>query len=95
MVDGLVQGLLEGNRMVRDNPDAAPRPDRPRRSSGPRDEAKPELAKVHLSNLPENLAFFSGAIDAAGSFGGIYQSAVLAYGSDSSGIRRTRTLRRR
>ena len=34
-------------------------------------------AKVHLSNLPENLAFFSGAIDAAGSFGGIYQSAVL------------------
>jgi NitT/TauT family transport system substrate-binding protein len=37
---------------------------------------------VHLSNLPENQAFFSGAIDAAGSFGGIYQSAVLAYGSD-------------
>jgi NitT/TauT family transport system substrate-binding protein len=37
---------------------------------------------VHLSNLPENLAFFSGAIDAAGSFGGIYQSAVLAYGSE-------------
>jgi NitT/TauT family transport system substrate-binding protein len=37
---------------------------------------------VHLANLPENLAFFSGAIDAAGSFGGIYQSAVLAYGSD-------------
>jgi NitT/TauT family transport system substrate-binding protein len=31
--------------------------------------------------LPENLAFFSGAIDAAGSFGGIYQSAVLSYGS--------------
>jgi NitT/TauT family transport system substrate-binding protein len=37
---------------------------------------------VHLSNLPENLAFFSGAIDAAGSFESIYQSAVLAYGSD-------------
>ena len=37
---------------------------------------------MHLSNLPENLAFFSGAIDEAGSFGGIYQSAVLAYGSD-------------
>jgi NitT/TauT family transport system substrate-binding protein len=35
-----------------------------------------------LSNLPENLAFFSGAIDAAGSFESIYQSAVLAYGSD-------------
>src|SRR5688500_2615377 len=35
-----------------------------------------------LSNLPENLAFFSGEIDDAGSFGGIYQSAVYAYGSD-------------
>src|SRR5205085_1726889 len=31
---------------------------------------------------PENLAFFSGAIDAAGSFSGIYQSAVLAYGPE-------------
>ena len=28
------------------------------------------------------VAFFSGAIDAAGSFNGIYQSAVLAYGAD-------------
>ncbi len=37
---------------------------------------------MHLSNLPENVAFFSGAIDAAGSFESIYQSAVLAYGSD-------------
>ena len=47
-----------------------------------REQARGELLKVHLSNLPENLAFFSGAIDAAGSFGGIYQSAALAYGSD-------------
>jgi NitT/TauT family transport system substrate-binding protein len=47
-----------------------------------REDTKQELANVHLSNLPENLAFFSGAIDAAGSFSGIYQSAVLAYGSD-------------
>jgi NitT/TauT family transport system substrate-binding protein len=37
---------------------------------------------VHLSNGPENLAFFSGSIDAAGSFGGIYQSAIYAYGSE-------------
>jgi NitT/TauT family transport system substrate-binding protein len=36
---------------------------------------------VHLSNLPENLAFFEGTIDAAGSFQGIYQSSVLAYGT--------------
>ncbi len=81
MVAGIVHGLLEGNRRVRDNPasqldiigkafkwDAA--------------KTKAELDKVHLSNLPENLAFFSGAIDMAGSFGGIYQSAVYAYGRE-------------
>jgi NitT/TauT family transport system substrate-binding protein len=81
IVTGLVRGLLEGNRMVRDNPDAhldviA------RAFNWTREDARAELAKVHLSNLPENKAFFSGAIDAAGSFGGIYQSAVLAYGSE-------------
>jgi NitT/TauT family transport system substrate-binding protein len=81
MVEGLVQGLLEGNRMVRDRPDQyldviA------RAFKWSRDDAKSELATVHLANLPENLAFFSGSIDSAGSFGGIYQSAVLAYGSD-------------
>jgi NitT/TauT family transport system substrate-binding protein len=81
IVEGLVQGLLEGNRMVRDHPDQyldvvgkAFKWDR--------NQTKSELAKVHLANLPENLAFFSGAIDAAGSFESIYQSAVLAYGSD-------------
>jgi len=81
IVQGLVQGLLEGNRLMRDKPDqnidvVA------RGFKWNRDKAAQELKNVHLSNLPENLAFFSGAIDAAGSFGGIYQSAVLAYGSD-------------
>jgi NitT/TauT family transport system substrate-binding protein len=81
MVRGLVQGLLQGNRMVRDRPDDhLDLVGRAFRWS--REDTKQELAKVHLANLPENLAFFSGAIDAAGSFGGIYQSAVLAYGSD-------------
>ena len=76
-----MQGLLEGNRMVRDRPDSYC--DVVGRAfKWSRDETKEELAQVHLSNLPENLAFFSGAIDEAGSFGGIYQSAVLAYGSD-------------
>ena len=80
IVDGLVQGLLEGNRMVRDRPDQYL--DVIGRSfKWSRDDTKGELANVHLSNLPENLAFFSGAIDAAGSFESIYQSAVLAYGS--------------
>jgi NitT/TauT family transport system substrate-binding protein len=81
IVEGLVQGLLEGNRMVRDRPDqyldvVA------RAFKWSTEDTKKELANVHLSNLPENLAFFSGAIDAAGSFESIYQSAVLAYGRD-------------
>jgi NitT/TauT family transport system substrate-binding protein len=81
IVQGLVQGVLEGNRMVRDRPEASL--DVIGRAFGwSRDDTRDELKRVHLSNLPENLAFFSGAIDEAGSFGGIYQSAVLAYGSD-------------
>jgi NitT/TauT family transport system substrate-binding protein len=80
MVAGLVEGLLEGNRQVRDNP--TPWLDLIGKTfKWDRNQTQAELAKVHLSNLPENLAFFSGAIDAAGSFGGIYQSAVFAYGS--------------
>jgi NitT/TauT family transport system substrate-binding protein len=81
IVQGLVQGLLEGNRMVREQPDSY-LDVIGRAFKWNRDETRDELKSVHLSNLPENLAFFSGAIDAAGSFGGIYQSAVLAYGSD-------------
>ena len=69
VVEGLVQGLLEGNRMVRDRPDQyLDVVGRPFKWS--REETRAELSKVHLSNLPENRAFFSGAIDAAGSFGG-------------------------
>jgi NitT/TauT family transport system substrate-binding protein len=81
IVQGLVQGLLEGNRLMRDRPeqniDVVARA-----FKWDRAKATKELANVHLANLPENMAFFSGAMDAAGSFGGIYQSAVLAYGSD-------------
>ncbi|MSU21130.1 MAG: hypothetical protein EXS30_07015 [Pedosphaera sp.] len=80
-VAGLVNGLMEGNRMVRDN-QAAHIDLIAKTFKWDREQAKAELGKIHLSNLPENLAFFSGAIDAAGSFGGIYQSAILAYGSD-------------
>jgi NitT/TauT family transport system substrate-binding protein len=81
MVAGIVQGLLEGNRMVRDN--AAAHIDLIGKAfKWERDQTRAELAKIHFSNLPENLAFFSGAIDAAGSFGGIYQSAVYSYGRE-------------
>jgi NitT/TauT family transport system substrate-binding protein len=93
VADVLVEGMLEGNQMVRDNPaahldtiarafNAGKDPVKDKDDLWTRDKAKAELAKVHLSNLPENLAFFSGAIDAAGSFGGIYQSAVMAYGPE-------------
>jgi NitT/TauT family transport system substrate-binding protein len=81
MVRGLVNGLLEGNRMVRDNP-AAHLDVIGKAFKWDRQQTQAELAKVHLSNLPETLAFFSGAIDAAGSFGGIYQSAIYSYGSE-------------
>jgi NitT/TauT family transport system substrate-binding protein len=81
IVAGLVEGLLEGNRRMRDDP--GPYVDAVARAFGwTADQLKAELARVHLSNLPENLAFFAGSIDAAGSFGGIYQSAVLAYGPE-------------
>jgi len=80
MVRGLVHGILDGNRRLRDQPDqniavVAT-------AFGWSDaEARDELSHVHLSNLPENRAFFAGTIDSAGSFGGIFQSSVLAYGS--------------
>jgi NitT/TauT family transport system substrate-binding protein len=81
MVAGLVDGLMEGNRMVRDN-QSAHLDVIAKAFKWDRQEAVDELAKVHLANVPENLAFFSGAIDAAGSFDGIYQSAVYAYGTE-------------
>lgn len=92
-VAGLVDGLLKGNRMVREKPDdhlavlvkafnVGKDPVADKDDLWDAESTKEELAKVHLSNLPENLAFFSGAIDAAGSYGGIYNSAVYAYGKE-------------
>ena len=78
-VQGLVAGLIAGNQALRDDP-------KPHLAAIAKafkwtpEKTKEELARVHFSNLPENLAFFNGTIDAAGSFGGIYQSSVLAYG---------------
>jgi len=80
IVAGLTEGELEGNRLVRDNP-AAHLDVIAKAFKWDREKARTELAKVHLSNLPENLAFYSGAIDAAGSFSGIYSSAILVYGN--------------
>lgn len=80
MVKGLVHGLMEGNRQLRDNPQN--HADTVAKAFGwTRQETLDELSKVHLSNLPENLAFFDGSIDSAGSFQSIFQSSVLAYGA--------------
>lgn len=81
IVQGLVDGLLYGNRLVRDQT-ASQIPVIAKAFGWTSEETKIELGKVHLSNLPENQAFFSGAIDSAGSYGGIYQSAVYAYGKE-------------
>jgi NitT/TauT family transport system substrate-binding protein len=45
-------------------------------------EMKESLQDVHLSNLPENLLFFSDKPGQIGSFNDIYYSAVYAYGKD-------------
>lgn len=81
IVEGIVRGALEGNRLVRDNQSGQVEVIAKSFKWTP-DQARAELAKVHLSNLPENIAFFNGSIDAAGSFGGIFQSAVYAYGKE-------------
>ncbi len=79
-LQGVVAGLIAGNQAVRDNPDA--QLDGVMRAfSWDKAQAKSEMARVHLSNLPENIAFFNGTIDSAGSFGGIFQASVLAYGT--------------
>jgi NitT/TauT family transport system substrate-binding protein len=80
MVKGLVHGILEGNRRLRDN-QAENIAVVAKAFKWSEADARDELARVHLSNLPENRAFFAGTIDSAGSFGGIFQSSVLAYGS--------------
>jgi NitT/TauT family transport system substrate-binding protein len=80
MVQGLVHGILEGNKRLRDS-QAEHIAVVAKAFKWTEEEARDELAHVHLSNLPENRAFFAGTIDSAGSFGGIFQSSVLAYGS--------------
>jgi len=80
MVAGLVHGILEGNRRLRDNP-AENLAVVAKAFKWSEADARDELSRVHLANLPENRAFFAGTIDSAGSFGGIFQSSVLAYGN--------------
>jgi len=79
-VRALVEGLLQGNDKVRRNPGA--HAELIAKAFGwETADVIPELRQVHLANLPENEQFFAGTIDAAGSYGYIYESAVMAYGS--------------
>ncbi|HEY8901726.1 MAG TPA: OmpA family protein [Chthoniobacterales bacterium] len=79
IVAGLVDGTIHGAQLLRTQRDAQI-PVVAKAFGWSAAETREELDKVHFSNLPEDLAFFSGAIDSAGSYGGIYQSAVYAYG---------------
>ena len=85
VIEGLAQGLLEGNSMVRAEPDKyldtigkAFKWKSPEKTKG-------ELAKVHLANLPENDAFFAGTLDSAGGYSYIYETANYVYGKDLIG----------
>jgi NitT/TauT family transport system substrate-binding protein len=78
-VAAIVDGLIEGNQAVRDRPQDF-LPTIATALKWDAGDAANQLAKVHLANLPENLSFFDGTIDSAGSYGFIYQSAIDAYG---------------
>ena len=84
MVNGLIEGWLQGNQMVREQPDQCAELIGKCFKWKP-EKTKAEMAKVHLANLPENLAFFSGTIDAAGSYGYIFETAGYVYGSELIG----------
>ncbi len=76
----LVEGALWGNAQMR--ADATPHLALLSKTFGwTPEQARNELSKVHFANQPENQAFFAGTIASAGSYSGIFQSAVLAYGS--------------
>ncbi|MEO7412282.1 MAG: OmpA family protein [Opitutaceae bacterium] len=78
IVKGLVEGILYGNDVVRNDPPKA-YPVLKKAFKWDDAESKANLAKVHLSNYPENIAFFAGAADAAGSFSSIFQTSLYAY----------------
>jgi NitT/TauT family transport system substrate-binding protein len=77
----IVEGMLIHNDLIRANPEAHLKTvaDALKWSV---EETRAELAKVHLSNLPENIAFFRGGIEEAGSFASVFHTANLAYGSE-------------
>jgi NitT/TauT family transport system substrate-binding protein len=84
VVRKIVEGMLLHNDLIRANPEPHLKTiaDAFKAYEWTVEDAREELSKVHLSNLPENLAFFRGATDEAGSFASVFQTANLAYGSE-------------
>ncbi|WP_193211195.1 OmpA family protein [Luteolibacter marinus] len=84
IVEKIIEGMLLHNDLIRANPEAHLQAiaDAFKAYEWTAGDARDELSKVHLSNLPENLAFFRGAVDEAGSFASVYQTANLAYGQE-------------
>jgi NitT/TauT family transport system substrate-binding protein len=78
MVQAIVEETLRANAAIREH-DSLAFPVLASTFGWTAEQSKAELAKVHLSNWPENQAFFSAAVDAAGSFSGIYQTSLFAY----------------
>jgi len=78
VVNALVQGTLWGNQQVRAN--AAPHLATIGAAFKWDDaQTRAELTKVHLANLPENLAFFTDDLDLGGSFPDIFLAAQGCY----------------
>lgn len=84
IIEKIVEGTLLKNQEIRSNPEAhaAALARAFAAYQWTEADAKEELSRVHLSNLPENLSFFRGGIAEAGSFASVFQSANLAYGSE-------------
>jgi NitT/TauT family transport system substrate-binding protein len=80
-VAALVDGLLYGNKAVRNDP-AGNADVIGKALKWDRAKTLAELQKVHLANLPEQQAFFAAGMTQGGSFASIYQSAILDYGTD-------------
>ncbi len=78
MVRALVEGLLEGNRLITENPEAQLAVVS-KAFQWPPDVTRAQLHFAHFSNLPENLAFFQAHSDQAPSFQSIYRYALDIY----------------
>lgn len=81
IVQGMVDGIMWATQELRKNPEPY-LPLVAKAFEQTVDELRESLKDVHLSNLPENLLFFSDKPGQIGTFSEIYYSAVYCYGRD-------------